>query len=58
MTKYYVDIPDRELLEGAWVQVAVFDTKKDALNFCRTVFNADEKGRVTLISAHDENEED
>ena len=45
--QYIVDLPKED---GAWKEVDTFDTKEDAIKFCRNLFRADEEGRVCLVS--------
>lgn len=55
---WYVDLPDpcKVGIPGAeWKQIEIFFTKKEAVEFCRDEFGADEEGRVQLISEGEEN---
>lgn len=48
---FWVDIPDSNKLDnGEWVNVGLFGTRKEALEFCKKQFNADKKGKISLIS--------
>jgi hypothetical protein len=50
---YYVDIPTSEAIgdpEGAFQNVAVFHTHKEAIEFAQREFGADNQGRVQLVT--------
>jgi hypothetical protein len=50
---FYVDIPDVPATgtsEGSYKNVATFHTREEAIKFARTAFDADEEGRIALIS--------
>lgn len=46
---FIVDLPDMEV-NGNWTEVARFDTKQEAIAYCRREFKADSKGRINLIT--------
>lgn len=45
---FYVDIPQIDKEE--WINVAVFETKEEAIAFVQETFGADENGCINLIS--------
>jgi hypothetical protein len=50
---FYVDIPMAEAIgdpNGAFQEVAVFHTKKEAIEFAKREFGADNQGRVQLVT--------
>ena len=52
-TKYYVDIPTVDCIDkpdGAFKNVAEFDTPEEAIAFCKEHFGTDDKGCICLIS--------
>ena len=52
-TLVYVDIPTIECIgndNGAFVNVAKFDTREKAIEFARKHFGADENGMVSLVT--------
>jgi hypothetical protein len=49
----YVDIPTEDCVDnedGAWKNVAQCPTRKEAIDFAREHFGADDQGRICLIS--------
>lgn len=56
--KYIVDIPSSDLNESDWIAIKYFDSHKEAIEFARKYFGADEEGRVCLISEIEEQEEE
>lgn len=49
--KWYVDLPDPRNLEGEWVTVGTFDTRKEARAFCKKhKFNHTRPGVIDLIT--------
>ncbi len=46
--KYAVDIPN--IYSDNWDNVSYFETKEEAINFCKEKYGADEKGRINLIT--------
>jgi hypothetical protein len=50
---FYVDIPTAEAIgdpDGAYKNVATFHTKKEAIEFAKREFGADNQGRVQLVT--------
>lgn len=49
---FWVDIPDINSNDNfeTWVNVATFNTEKEALKYAQRVFGADEKGRINLVT--------
>jgi len=47
---FFVDLPNINILDGAWVNVGMFATREEALAFAREKFGADEEGRITIVS--------
>ena len=46
--QYYVDIPTISL--EAWENVAVFNSKREAIKFTRLNYGADRDGKISLIT--------
>lgn len=51
--KYAVDLPNPEKLDidAEWKCVGYFETKKEAVDYCKNTFGADDKGRINLITS-------
>ena len=47
----YVDIPDYP--SPTWKTIDIFSTRSEAIEFCKKQFNADDEGRVSLISGEE-----
>jgi hypothetical protein len=53
----YVDIPTASCVgdaDGSFKNIGTFATRKEAIDFCREHFGADEEGRVSLVSGEEE----
>lgn len=53
--KYAVDIPLS--YSDEWEFVELFETEKQAINFCKEKFGADKKGRINLITPTEEDDD-
>jgi len=51
---YYIDIPNPEDFDGACLTMYQTNNKKDALDYVKTHYGADSKGRICLISSSDD----
>jgi len=54
---YWVDIPQKSNIgdnDGAYLNVAEFKTRQEAIAFAREHFGADETGKVSLVTGGDE----
>ena len=54
---YWVDIPQKSNIgdnDGAYLPVAEFKTRHEAIAFAREHFGADETGKVSLVTGGDE----
>jgi len=58
MIKYYVDVPNAALPDEAWITLASFDTKEEAVEYTQHYFLADEEGNINLISEIESDEEE
>lgn len=47
---WYVDVPDPHDLDAAWINIATFETKAEAIAHAKHYFGADEEGRIGTIS--------
>ena len=51
--RYYVDIPSIRGVDSdddAWLNVEVFDTKKEAIEFAQKCWGADKHGNVNVVT--------
>jgi hypothetical protein len=50
--KYAVDLPNPIKLDidSEWICIQYFETKKEAIEFCKKYYGADDKGNINLIS--------
>ena len=46
---YFVDVPDYRDPEGSWINLEVFETREEAVDYVRRTFGG-EDGKVGLIS--------
>lgn len=54
---YWVDIPQKTNIgedDGAYLNVAEFKTRKEAILFAQEHFGADKNGRISLVTGSDE----
>jgi hypothetical protein len=58
MTYYPVDIPNSYNPDSGWVNMGYFDSRENAIEYCKKTFGADDKGRICLVSEVDTGEED
>jgi hypothetical protein len=56
---WYVDIPTYDAAcraDQTYQAITTFKTKKEAVEFCKVEFGADNRGRVTLITEGEDGE--
>jgi len=58
MIKYYVDVPNAALPDEAWITLASFDTKEEAVEYVQHYFLADDEGNINLISEIEDDEDE
>jgi hypothetical protein len=54
--RYVIDLPDPRDATNAWIEVASFDTKREAIKWAKENLGADKDGKITIISEFDEDE--
>lgn len=47
---WYVDLPDPHDLSAAWINIATFPTKAEAIAHAKTYFGGDGEGKIGTIS--------
>lgn len=50
---FWVDIPDSnnwQVDDVPFINIRTFDTKEEAVAFCKEYFNADDEGKLSLIT--------
>ncbi len=53
LPKFAVDIPNANDYENnfeTWINVNYFDTKEEAIAFCKETFHSDDEGKINLIT--------
>lgn len=48
--EFAVDLPNPQDIDGEWVNVEYFDTRQEAIDFCKEHFGADDNGCICLVS--------
>jgi len=51
--KWYVDIPSVDCIDnddGAFIAIATFNTREEAIEYAKKHFGADDEGRVQIVT--------
>lgn len=55
---YFVDVPNSDDPDKAWVNLGTFDSYEAALEYVKSTFGADDNGRIGLISSMADDDEE
>lgn len=54
---YYVDVPNHLDPEMTWIQQAEFETEAEAIAYAKKWYDADDRGRIQLVTWAEDEEE-
>jgi len=54
---FWVDLPNPYNIEREWINIETFYSQREAIEFCKKHFGADNKGRIRLINEGEEEDE-
>jgi len=53
--RFIVDVPSYDI-DSPWIEIETFETRKEAVDFCKKHYGADDNGNINLISEMEEDE--